>query len=45
LFGGGQLRYFIVRGAEHRDEVGLPGKQSRRLKRRRGLLDLDGLEI
>src|SRR5262249_56034893 len=36
---------FIVRCTEHSDEVDLLGQQSRRLKRRRGLLDLDGLEV
>src|SRR5262249_2078755 len=45
LFSCRHFRYFIVRGTEHRDEVDLLGQQSRRLKRRRGLLYLDGLEV
>src|SRR5262249_10554260 len=36
---------FIVRCTEHSDEVDLLGQQSRRLKRRRSLLDPDGFEI
>src|SRR5947208_9635537 len=39
------LRYLIIGGTKHGDEVGFLGEQSRRLKRRGGLLNLDGCEI
>src|SRR6266511_2639228 len=45
LFSCSHICYFIVRGTEHSDEVGLLGKQSRRLKRWCGLLNLNGCEI
>src|SRR5438067_11389236 len=45
LFSRSHLRYLIIGGTKHGDEVGFLGEQSRRLKRRGGALKLDGCEI